>query len=107
MWKDVEAKPKKRFYEERAHKHSKHVKVLRELPTVADERIKNIARRNELLRANHLYNARLERQRALSAFSTTTNMRQRDVIRQYMGQLQTNITTLAQRGMLPMDLAPS
>ena len=103
----VEVKQRKRQFHLDNDRHRKHVKILRELPHVADERIKNIARRNELLRANQLYNARLERQRAMQAFTAAGSAQQRDIIRQYMGGIETSITSLAQRGLLPMDLAPS
>ena len=104
--KGVQIKTKRKFRLD-IPRHHKHVKILRELPNVADERIQNIARRNELLRANQLYNARLERQRAMQAFTAAGSAQQREIIRRYMGGIETSITTLAQRGMLPMDLAPS
>ena len=43
---------------------SKHVKVLRELPTDVDSRVANIHRRNEILKANKYHQLRMERDRA-------------------------------------------
>ena len=105
--KNVKIKSRHRQFTLDVHRHLKHVKILRELPKVADERIANIARRNELLRANQLYNARLERQRAMQAHTAANSEQQRGIISHYTGNIETNITRLAQRGMLPMDLAPS
>ena len=97
---------KRKFYLDNHH-HLKHVKILRELPKIADERVKNIVRRNDLLRANQLYNARIERQRAIQAFTSThvDDLPKRAIIRAYTDKIESDITKLAQRGMLPMDLA--
>ena len=99
---------KRKFYLDKHH-HLKHVKILRELQKNADERVKNIARRNDLLRANQLYNARIERQRAIQAFTATgaADVHAKTLIRAYTNRIESDITKLAQRGMLPMDLAPS
>ena len=51
-------------------KFSKHVKVLRELPTDVDSRIANIHRRNEILKANKYYQLRIERDRANAAIAS-------------------------------------
>ena len=48
---------------------SKHVKVLRELPTDVDSRIANIHKRNEILKANKYYQLRIERDRANAAIA--------------------------------------
>ena len=49
---------------------SKHVKVLRELPTDVDSRVANIHRRNEILKANKYYQLKIERDRANAAIAS-------------------------------------
>ena len=61
-------KPKRRRFTE--DKVSKHHKILRELPADADSRITNIHRRNEILKANKIYQLRIERDRANAALET-------------------------------------
>ena len=63
--KGVQIPGNKRQFRADTH-NNKQVTILRELPEAGEERIMNIHRRNELLRSNALYNARLERQRANS-----------------------------------------
>ena len=48
---------------------SKHVKILRELPSDVDSRIANIYKRNEILKANKYYQLRIERDRANAAIA--------------------------------------
>ena len=58
---------------------SKHVKVLRELPTDVDSRIANIHRRNEILKANKYYQLRIERDRANAAITSLPVSAQRNL----------------------------
>ena len=72
-------KPKRRRFTQ--DKVSAHHKILRELPADVDTRIANIHRRNEILKANKLYQLRIERDRANAALATLpanqqANMRQ-------------------------------
>ena len=61
-------KPKRRRFTQ--DKVSAHHKILRELPADVDTRIANIHRRNEILKANKVYQLRIERDRANAALST-------------------------------------
>ena len=72
-------KPKRRRFTQ--DKVSAHHKILRELPADVDTRIANIHRRNEILKANKLYQLKIERDRANAALTTMpanqqANMRQ-------------------------------
>ena len=72
-------KPKRRRFTQ--DKVSAHHKILRELPADVDTRIANIHRRNEILKANKLYQLKIERDRANAALATLpanqqANMRQ-------------------------------
>ena len=58
---------------------SKHVKVLRELPTDVDARIANIHRRNEILKANKYYQLKIERDRANAAITSLPVSAQRNL----------------------------
>ena len=95
-------KPKKRVLE--AHKISKTVKILRELPSDADSRIANIHRRNEILKANKHYQLKLERDRANSALASLPenqmqNMRQ--MLIQHRKDLTTAMLPLTMKGGVP------
>ena len=70
-------KHRKRVLQE--DKLSKHVKILRELPTDVDSRIVNIHRRNEILKANKYHQLRIERDRANSAIATLPLAAQRNL----------------------------
>ena len=58
---------------------SKHVKVLRELPTDVDSRVANIHRRNEILKANKYHQLRMERDRANAAIASLPVSAQRNL----------------------------
>ena len=89
------------------HEVDKNIQMTRELHQMQDERIKNIARRNETLRANAYYNSRLERERTMAAFSRVSSGQQRDLIRAYLGDLERRMHRIAKQGFLPSDLQPS
>jgi len=63
----------------REDKLSKHVKVLRELPTDVDSRIANIHRRNKILKANKYHQLRMERDRANAAIASLPVSAQRNL----------------------------
>ena len=63
----VEKQKRRRFTEDKV---SKHHKILRELPADVHTRIANIHRRNEILRANRVYQLRIEHQRASAALAS-------------------------------------
>ena len=58
---------------------SKHVKVLRELPTDVDSRVANIHRRNEILKANKYHQLRMERDRANAVIASLPVSAQRNL----------------------------
>ena len=72
----VEEPKRRRFTEDKV---SKHHKILRELPDDVDTRIANIHRRNEILKANKVYQLRIERDRANSAIATLPQNQQRNL----------------------------
>ena len=61
-------KHKKRVFEE--HQLKKHVKLLRELPQDANGRVANAHHRHEILKANKMYQLRIERDRANAAIAS-------------------------------------
>ena len=70
-------KHKKRVLKEK--QISKHVKVLRELPTDVDARIADIHRRNQILKANKYHQLRIERDRANAAITSLPVNAQRNL----------------------------
>ena len=61
-------KHKKRVFKE--HQLKKHVKILRELPQDANGRVANAHHRHEILKANKMYQLRIERDRANAAIAS-------------------------------------
>ena len=76
----VEKQKRRRFTQDNV---SKHHKILRELPADVDTRIANIHRRNEILKANKLYQLRIERDRANATLATLPSNQQAN-LRQLM-----------------------
>ena len=61
-------KHNKHVFEE--HQLKKHVKILRELPQDANGRVANAHHRHEILKANKMYQLRIERDRANAAIAS-------------------------------------
>ena len=61
-------KRKKRVLEE--HRFRKNVTILRELPQDANGRVANAHQRHEILKANKMYQLRIERDRANAAIAS-------------------------------------
>ena len=83
---------------------SKHVKVLRELPTDVDSRIANIHRRNEILKANKHYQLRIERDRANAAIASLPVNAQRNLRQLLVRQrddLSESMLAFARKGGVP------
>ena len=78
--------------------------ILQELPGAALNRIANIHKRHELLKANQAYNLRLERQRAMSALTRVGDRVQHQTVKTIIGDIDNQIARLAQRGTLPVDI---
>ena len=82
-------KPKRRRFTQ--DKVSAHHKILRELPADVDTRIANIHRRNEILKANKLYQLKIERDRANTALATLPANQQAN-LRQLMVKHRQDLT---------------
>ena len=83
---------------------SKHVKVLRELPTDVDSRIANIHKRNEILKANKYYQLRIERDRANAAIAGLPVNQQQNLRRLLVSQrndLSEPMLSFARKGGVP------
>ena len=83
---------------------SKHVKVLRELPTDVDSRIANIHRRNEILKANKYYQLRIERDRANAAIASLPVAAQknlRQLLVRQQNDLSESMLAFARKGGVP------
>ena len=83
---------------------SKHVKVLRELPTDVDSRIANIHRRNEILKANKYYQLRIERDRANAAITSlpvTAQKNLRQLLVRQRDDLSEAMLAFASKGGVP------
>ena len=97
----LEEKPKRRLKEV---KLSKHVKILRELPKDADSKIANIHRRNEILKANKMYQMKMERSRANAALTSLAPNEQqnlRQFLVKYKADLFDQMFALGKRGAAP------
>ena len=97
----LKEKTKKRFKE---IKLSKHVKILHELPKDADSKIANIHRRNDILKANKVYQIRMERSRANAALTSLAPNEQqnlRQFLVKYREDLYDQMFALAKKGAVP------
>ena len=95
-------KPKQRRFTE--DKVSKHHKILRELPADVDARIANIHRRNEILRANKVYQLRIERDRANAALASLPANQQanlRQLMVRHRQDLMEAMLALGRKGSAP------
>ena len=95
-------KPKRRRFTE--DKVSKHHKILRELPADADTRIAQIHRRNEILKANRIYQLRIERDRANAALASLPAVHQanlRQLLVKHRQDLTEAMLALGKKGVPP------
>ena len=76
---------------------SKHVKVMRELPQDVDNRIANVHRRHEILKANKRYQMEIEKKRAHSALQTLP-VNQQVNLRHYLASINTELLALTRKG---------
>ena len=95
MMKYPAGKPKRRRFTQ--DQISKHVKVMRELPQDVDNRIANVHRRNEILKANKRYQMEIEKKRAHSALQTLP-VNQQVVLRQHLASINENLLALTRKG---------
>ena len=97
----VEKPKQQRFTEDKV---SKHHKILRELPVDVDTRIANIHRRNEILKANKLYQLRIERDRANAALASLPANQQanlRQLMVRHRQDLMDSMVALGKKGAAP------
>ena len=88
-------KPKKRRFTQ--DQISKHVKVMRELPQDVDNRIANVHRRNEILKANKRYQMEIEKKRAHSALQTLP-VNQQVNLRKHLSNINADLLALTRKG---------
>ena len=88
-------KPKRRRFTQ--DQISKHVKVLRELPQDVDNRIANVHRRNEILKANKRYQMQIEKNRAHSTLQTLPVTQQVN-LRQHLASINADLLALTRKG---------
>ena len=91
-------KPKRRRFTQ--DQISKHVKVLRELPQDVDNRIANVHRRHEILKANKRYQMEIEKNRAHSALQTLPANQQAN-LGQYLAGVEKDMMALSRKGSPP------
>ena len=97
----VEKPKRRRFTQDNV---SAHHKILRELPADVDTRIANIHRRNEILKANKVYQLRIERDRANAAIATLPQNQQRNLqnmIVKHRQDLMEQMLALGKKGAVP------
>ena len=97
----VEKPKRRRFIEDKV---SKHHKILRELPADAESRVANIHKRNEILKANKLYQLRIERDRANAALASLPANQQanlRQLMVRHRQDLMDAMLALGKKGAAP------
>ena len=77
----------------------KNHKILRELPERLDKRMADVAQRNELLRANMAYNARIDRDRIVAHIHDRPASLQKQQAMMHVGELTRKIHKLAGKGL--------
>ena len=91
-------KPKRRTFRE--DRISKHVKILRELPSDMETRTANAHKRNDILKANKRYQLEIERQRGESALQRLPRNQQAN-LNKYMALIQNDLLQLSRKGGVP------
>ena len=82
-----------------AHKLDKHRRLLAELPSRVEERQQSIHGRNQILAATQAYNLALEKRRVKAHISEMPGTIQRQIARDYVGDLDRRIHKLAATGL--------
>ena len=95
MMKYLVDKPQKRRFTQ--DQISKHVEVLRELPQDVDNRIANVHRRLEILKANKQYQMKIEKNRAHSALQTLP-VNQQVNLRQHLASINADLLAFTRKG---------
>ena len=76
----------------------RHNRIVRELPMHMEKRMQNIAARNEILNSQEAYNNRLERDRVQAHLHRMPAGLQRVAALHHIGQLNSRIHHLANKG---------
>ena len=77
----------------------KHHKILREVPEKLDKRMADVEKRNEILKATHAYNARIERDRIIAHIHDRPPSLQKQAAMAHVGELTRRIHKLAGKGL--------
>ena len=77
----------------------KHHTILRTIPERLDKRMADVAQRNEVLKATHAYNARIERDRISAHIHDRPDSLQKQAAMAHMGDLTRRIHKLAGKGL--------
>ena len=77
----------------------KHHRIVREMPRHVETRMQNIAARNEILNSAEAYSARLERDRVTAHLHNMPPGLQRVAALNHIGELDTKMHRLANKGL--------
>ena len=77
----------------------KHHRIVREMPRHVEQRMQNIAARNEILNSAEAYSARLERDRVSSHLHNMAPGLQRVAAFNHIGELDAKMHRLANKGL--------
>ena len=78
----------------------KHHRIVREMPRHVEQRMQNIAARNEILNSAEAYSARLERDRVSAHLHNMAPGLQRVAALNYIGELKLKMHRLSQTNLL-------
>ena len=92
------ARPKKRVYAK--EKFVENQSMLRELAVDQNARLTDVAKRNEILKQNKLYNLDLERRRLFSALQTLPR-NQHENLQKYITGLEDQMFEFTRKGRVP------
>ena len=82
-----------------AHKLDKHRRLLAEIPRRMEERHQSTQGRNQMLAATQAYNLKIEKRRVKTHLAEMPGTIQRQMARDYMGDLDKRIHKLASSGL--------
>ena len=77
----------------------KHHRIVREMPRHVEQRMRNIAARNEILNSAEAYSARLERDRVTAHLHNMAPGLQRVAALNHIGELDAKMHRLANKGL--------
>ena len=77
----------------------RHHRIVREMPRHVEQRMQNIAARNEILNSAEAYSARLERDRVTAHLHNMASGLQRVAALNHIGELEARLHRLANKGL--------